>query len=367
MKKRVLLLLIIFFLIQNTSFAITEIRLNKILLPKGFKIEIFADNIDTARGLAVSPSGTVFVGSKNGNVYALLDINKDGKVDKKYLIVSGLTMPVGLDFYNRDLYVSAINKIIRFENIESRLNKPPRYTVVNDSFPTERHHGWKFIRFGPDDKLYVLVGAPCNVCEQKDMRYASIMRMNPDGSNLELFASGVRNTVGFDWHPKANELWFTDNGRDNLGDNLPPDELNYAPKKGMHFGFPYFHGKTIRDPQFSQNKNPEKFTPPEIELGPHVASLGMRFYTGNMFPVKYKNQIFIAEHGSWNRSVPIGYRITFVTLDNNKAIKYEVFADGWLIDGKSWGRPADVEIALDGSLLISDDKANAIYRIYYEL
>ena len=366
MKKNNLLPFLIFFYIHFSLIIFAEIRLDEIKLPKGFRIEIFADNIETARGLAISPSGTVFVGSKNGNVYALIDSNKDGKVDKKYLIVSGLTMPVGLDYYKGDLYVSALNKIIRFDNIESRLENPPKYIVINDSFPTDTHHGWKFIKFGPDDKLYVPVGAPCNVCEQKDSRYASIMRMNPDGSNLELFASGVRNTVGFDWDPGTNELWFTDNGRDNLGDNIPPDELNHASKKSLHFGFPYFHGNGIRDPQFGQNKNSKDFIPPAIELGPHVASLGMRFYRGKMFPDRYKNQIFIAEHGSWNRSIPIGYRITLVTLDKNKAVKYEIFAEGWLKGGKSWGRPVDVEVNLDDSLLVSDDKANAIYRIYYE-
>jgi glucose/arabinose dehydrogenase len=203
------------------------------------------------------------------------------------------------------------------------------------------------------------------VCEKTDKRYATIMRMNPDGSGLEIFAEGVRNTVGFDWDPRTGELWFTDNGRDYLGDDIPPDELNHAPRIGLHFGFPYCHGKNIQDPIYGKKRNCGEFQPPSMELGPHVASLGMSFYTGNMFPPQYKNQIFIAEHGSWNRSVPIGYRITLVKLKDNEAYSYEIFAEGWLQNGSAWGRPVDVIVMEDGSLLVSDDKAGAIYRISY--
>jgi len=204
-----------------------------------------------------------------------------------------------------------------------------------------------------------------SVCDEKDPRFASIMRMNRDGSNLEIFARGVRNTVGFDWHPRTGELWFTDNGRDWLGDNQPPDELNRAPKLGLHFGFPYLHGRGIPDPEYGKNRKKDEFVLPEMELGPHVASLGMRFYTGAMFPGNYRDQIFIAEHGSWNRSDPSGYRITLVRIRENRAISYETFAQGWLKDGKAWGRPVDVQIMSDGSLLVSDDKKGAIYRITY--
>ena len=213
---------------------------------------------------------------------------------------------------------------------------------------------------------YVPVGAPCNICEPADERFATIMRMDPDGANLEIYARGVRNTVGFDWDPITKVLWFTDNGRDWMGENLPPDELNRASKPGMNFGFPYCHGKNFPDPQFGKKRNCNNFTPPEIELGPHVAALGMRFYTGNMFPDEYKNDILIAEHGSWNRRTPIGYRITRVRIRGNKARDYSVFAEGWLQDGKAWGRPVDVEVMRDGSLLVSDDMAGVVYRIVYQ-
>jgi glucose/arabinose dehydrogenase len=236
---------------------------------------------------------------------------------------------------------------------------------VYDRLPSETSHGWKFIRFGPDGKLYVPVGAPCNICEVEPP-FASILRMNLDGSDVETFASGVRNTVGFDWHPLTQELWFTDNGRDWLGDNLPPDELNHAPVKGLFFGYPYYHGKDIIDPDLGQKANDRDFTPPVQELGPHVAALGMRFYTGTMFPEDYRNQILIAEHGSWNRTIPIGYRLTLVRLDGDTSVSYEVFADGWLQGDRPWGRPVDVQQLPDGSLFVSDDYAGAIYRIVYQ-
>lgn len=298
-----------------------------------------------------------------GNVYAIVSHGKSREV---FVVAADLQMPVGVCFHNKDLYISAVSKIIKLENIESRLKNPPEPEIVNDTFPTDTWHGWKFIKFGPDGKLYVPQGMPCNVCEKEDKRYGTIFRMNENGSGLEIFESGIRNTVGFDWHPVTKELWFTDNGRDYMGDNIPPDELNYAPVKGMNFGFPYIVGNNIKDPVFGINKNPADYAKSAIDLGPHVAPLGMRFYTGKMFPEKYKNNIFIAEHGSWNRTIPIGYRVTFVTIKNNKeAVNYEVFAEGWLQNGKAWGRPADVEVMEDGSLLVSDDFAGAVYRIYY--
>ena len=235
--------------------------------------------------------------------------------------------------------------------------------------PADRSHGWKFIRFGPDDKLYVPVGAPCNICERTDdPRYTSILRMNPDGTGLEIYATGIRNTVGFDWNPSDGSLWFTDNGRDNLGDNIPPDELNRADRIGLHFGYPYCHGGYIKDPEFGEKRDCSEFIPPQMKLGPHVAALGMRFYSGTMFPAEYRNQIFIAEHGSWNRSEKIGYRVTLVRLDeNNQAASYENFITGWLQEGDNvLGRPVDLEQMPDGSLLISDDYADMLYRLSYE-
>lgn len=343
-----------------------EAGLEDIKLPHGFRISVFANNVENARSLCLSPNGILFVGTRTDKVYAIVDTNKDYKADKIFIIASGLNSPNGVAFRNGSLFVAEINRVLRYDNIENNLENPPKPIVVNDNFPSDTHHGWKFIAFGPDDKLYVPVGAPCNVCLMQDERYASIMRMNSDGSQLELFASGIRNTVGFDWHPITKELWFTDNGRDWLGDNQPPDELNRAYTQGLHFGFPFLHGNNILDPEFGQNVDTSKFTKPVQELGPHVASLGMRFYTGNMFPGEYKNQIFIAEHGSWNRGEKIGYRISLVKLDGNRAISYEPFAEGWLKNGNVSGRPVDVEIMSDGSLLVSDDFADKIYRITYQ-
>jgi glucose/arabinose dehydrogenase len=363
------LTLLVFALIVLTSSSCIsqEIQVDKIKLPPRFEITVYADRVPGARSMTLSPKGILFVGSREGGqVYAVLDRKKQNRADQVIPIARGLNLPNGVALHNGSLYVAEVNRMLRYDNIEDRLGNPPSPVVVNDSFPADKHHGWKFIRFGPDGKLYVPVGAPCNICESNDPRYATIMRMNPDGSGLEIFASGIRNTVGFDWHPLTRELWFTDNGRDWMGDNLPPDELNHAPKKGLHFGFPYCHGTNMPDPQFGGKRPCKDFVPPAMELGPHVASLGMRFYTGTMFPQEYRDQIFIAEHGSWNRSVPIGYRVTLVRLKNNRAVKYEVFAEGWLQGSKAWGRPVDVLVMPDGALLVSDDKVGAVYRISYK-
>lgn len=316
--------------------------------------------------MALGDKGTLFVGTRDqGKVYAVVP-GKGGKGSPGVItIASGLNMPNGVAYRNGSLYVAEINRVLRFDNIESTLKNPPRPVVVNDSFPSETSHGWKFIRFAPDGRLYVPVGAPCNICEQQDQRFATIMRMNSDGKDLQVFARGVRNSVGFDWHPRSGELWFTDNGRDRMGDNTPPDELNRAPRPGLHFGFPYWHGRSIPDPEYGKGHGKNEFTLPEMELGPHVAALGMRFYTGNMFPVQYRDQVFIAEHGSWNRSEPLGYRITLVRLKGGRAVSYEVFAEGWLQKGTAWGRPVDLQVMPDGTLLVSDDKAGAVYRIRY--
>jgi glucose/arabinose dehydrogenase len=367
---KICLMLAFFFCVPAVCSRAEDRRLpiEKIKLPPGFRIEVYAADVPNARGMALGDRGTLFAGSRRaGNVYAVIDRDKDNKADEVKIIARGLQLPVGVAFKDGALYVSAVSRVLRFDDIEEQLNKPPLPVVVNDSFPKDVGHGWKFIRFGPDGKLYVPVGAPCDICESEDARYASIMRMDPNGSNLELFASGVRNTVGFDWHPETKELWFTDNGRDWLGDDLPPDELNRASKKGMHFGYPYCHGKAIRDPEFGRVRPCGEFEPPVQELGPHVAALGMRFYTGGMFPEEYRKRIFIAEHGSWNRSVPLGYRVTTVKINEaGESLGYDTFAEGWLESGSVWGRPADVLVMPDGSLLISDDHAGAIYRIYYE-
>jgi glucose/arabinose dehydrogenase len=342
-----------------------EAPLKQIKLPAGFEIAIFADNIRDARSMVLSPKGTVFVGTRGaGKVYAL-PAQTEKNARRVITVAEGLKSPNGVAFHSGALYVAEISRVLRYDDIESRLNSPPKPVIVSNSFPTEGTHGWKFIAFGPDGLLYVPVGAPCNICEPDPNRYAMISRMKPGGAGLETFARGVRNTVGFDWHPVTKEFWFTDNGRDRMGDNTPPDELNYAPKPGLHFGYPYCHAGDIADDQFGRKRACSDFAPPAQKLGPHVAALGMRFYTGSMFPARYRNQIFIAEHGSWNRSTPIGYRITVVQLKNNQPESYEIFAEGWLQGSQAWGRPVDVLVMPDGALLVSDDDGGKIYRISY--
>jgi glucose/arabinose dehydrogenase len=369
-------------LIQATSSQPSSqpgsLPLDQIKLPPGFAIDVYAAGVRNARQMALGDKGTLFVGSRTaGNVYAVIDKDADHKADQVVTIASGLNSPSGIAFRDGALYVAEMSRITRYDRIESQLEKPPAPVVVNDGLPTERHHAWKFIAFGPDGLLYVPVGAPCNVCERTDdPRYASILRMKPDGSGTEIFASGIRNTVGFDWHPVTKELWFTENGRDNMGDDVPPDELNRAPRKGMHFGFPYCHGGETPDPQFGAARKCGEFEPPARNLGPHVAAIGMRFYTGKMFPAEYQNQVFIAEHGSWNRSTPLGYRIMLAKIDGGKVTDYTPFAEGWLRGarpsqrqgttlGDAWGRPADVLVMPDGALLVSEDSPGVIYRISY--
>lgn len=338
-----------------------------IQMPAGFELHLYASNVAGARSMALSPSGVLFVGTRrSGRVYAVVDNDQDQVADTVVTIAEGLNMPNGVALWNGDLYVAEVHRILRFAQIESRLGKPVKPDVVYDQLPQERHHGWKFIRFGPDGRLYVPVGAPCNICRQENPIYATIARMNRDGSGFEVFAHGVRNSVGFDWHPDSGELWFTENGRDWMGDDRPPDELNRAAVLGLHFGYPFCHGGVVADPKFGGAKACNEFTAPEVKLPAHVAPLGMRFYTGRMFPSKYHRQIFIAEHGSWNRSQKSGYRITLVRLNRSRVIGYEPFAEGWLTDNSAWGRPVDLEIMADGSMLVSDDKNGAIYRITYQ-
>ncbi|MGH7885583.1 MAG: PQQ-dependent sugar dehydrogenase [Thermodesulfobacteriota bacterium] len=337
-------------------------------LPKGFKIDVFAE-VEDARSLAVSSSGVIYVGSRGEDkVYALRDTDGDWKADEKYIIDSGLKMPNGVAFKDGDLYVAAVNRILKYPNIEANLKNPPEPEVVYSDYPSIRHHGWKYIAFGPDGKLYVPVGAPCNICDRNEEIFASITRMNPDGTGLEIVAHGVRNSVGFDWNPETKELWFTDNGRDKMGDELPPCELNKVTKKGEHFGFPFCHGDDVSDTEFGSKRKCSEFVKPEYNFKAHTAPLGMAFYTGDMFPEDYKGDVIVAQHGSWNRSSKIGYRLMRIHIENNKAVKGEVFADGWLNDAtqNQTGRPVDVLQMSDGSILVSDDYGNKIYRISYQ-
>lgn len=360
--------------------AAAPLPLDLIKLPPGFTIAVYASGVPNARQLALGSKGTVFVGNRNktgDRVFALVDKDGDHTAEQVLTVAKGLTEPNGVAFRDGALYVAEISRVLRFDAIESRLDSPGEPVVVNDTLPKDTHHGQKFIAFGPDGLLYVPVGAPCNVCERDDPRYSTIMRMKPDGSNLEVFAHGVRNTVGFDWHPRTRALWFTDNGRDNLGDDVPVDELNAASKAGLHFGFPYCHQGDVPDPEFGAKKPCSAFQSPARKLDAHVAAIGMRFYTGTMFPEEYRNQIIIAEHGSWNRSIPQGYRLSLVKLDGGKAVSYTRFAEGWLrglkkapvgdaMVGDVWGRPADVLVMPDGALLVSDDRAGVVYRISYK-
>jgi len=363
---RLLVICSLGFVLFAANVSAADLPLHLVKLPPGFKIELYADNIPNARSLTLGQDGTVFVGTKEGGkVYAV--IKKDGKTEVRAL-VAGMRAPNGVAVLNDDLYIAEISRIWVIRDIEKKIREraQAKPELVSADFPQDAWHGWKYIAFGPDGKLYVPVGAPCNVCTRDDLRYAALLYMNPDGSDLKLYARGIRNTVGFDWDPVTKELWFTDNGRDNLGDNIPPDELNHAPRPGLHFGFPFCHGGYLSDPEFGSQASCENFVPPAQRLGPHVASLGVKFYTGKMFPEEYRNQIFIAEHGSWNRSEKIGYRVSLVRLKDNKAVSYETFASGWLAAGKVWGRPVALLNMPDGALLVSDDHAGVVYRISYK-
>ncbi|MTW14003.1 c-type cytochrome [Pseudoduganella eburnea] len=340
--------------------------LSSLKLPKGFQIAVYADKVEGARELAVTDSGLVFVGStKAGKVYALVDANKDGVAEKVVTVAEGLNNPNGVALLNGALYVGEISRIIRFDDIEKTYASKPSYKVVKNDLPTETWHGAKYIKAGPDGKIYVPIGAPCNICDKEDAPHSKIWRMNPDGSNWEMFARGVRNTVGFTWHPQTKEMWFTDNGRDELGDNMPSCELNVAPKPGLHFGFPYCHGGVLPDPEFGKGKSCDAYVPPAAALGPHVAPLGLAFYTGKQFPEQYRNQLLIAEHGSWNRSSKIGYQVRLITLYGNKVVSDTAFIDGFLQNEEVSGRPVDIANMPDGSILVSDDHAHKVYRVTY--
>ncbi|MBL4679918.1 MAG: PQQ-dependent sugar dehydrogenase [Pseudomonadales bacterium] len=366
MKKPILSLLLL--LTPVLASALSQDKLNNLNLPPGFQIAIYAE-VPNARQMALGDTGHIYVGTRRlGKVFQVIDHNGDYKADKVVEIASGLKLPSGVTYHNGDLYVGAVSTIFRYKNIDHELTKPD---IIIDTLPKITHHGWKFLDFGPDNLLYFAVGAPCNVCLSKNPVFASILRMDVDKNHApEIIAQGVRNTVGFDWHPVTHELWFTDNNRDNLSDERPYGELNRVRQKGDHFGFPFFHDNSLPDPDFgTKGKEASAYIEPELILDPHVAALGMVFYTGNMFPSKYKNQIFMAEHGSWNRTPEAGhtgYRIT-MGREVNGSLQYETFIDGWLgKNNKAFGRPVHLLQLPDGSLLLSDDKAGIIYRITYQ-
>lgn len=345
-----------------------DLPIDELQLPDGFALSVYAEDVPNARSMALSPEGTLYVGNRGEErVYALQDLNGDMVAETRHIIFDEGVMPNGVAYRDGDLYVAEVSRILVWRDIESKLANPGEPEVINDDYPTETHHGWKYIAFGPDDKLYVPVGAPCNICES-DSIYASITRIDPDGSNMEIVQHGVRNTVGFAWHPETNDLWFTDNGRDMMGDDVPACELNHAPSDGMHFGYPYCHQGDIPDPEFGEGKDCGDYVAPALKLGAHVAPLGIEFYTGSQFPDSYKHKAIWAEHGSWNRSKKAGYRVMMADIgQDGAASNYDVLIDGWLDheSQKVWGRPVDIEHMSDGSLLISDDFADVIYRLYF--
>jgi glucose/arabinose dehydrogenase len=363
-RRRILSLCLLLACSAGQASPQTDKVLDSVRLPAGFRLNVYTDNVPAARSMALGQRGTLFVGTRAGKVYAVSPA-VGGAPPVVRVIADKLNMPNGVAFRDGALYVAETHRITRYDNIETSLDQVPAPKVVRDDLPKDRHHGWRYIAFGPDGKLYVPIGAPCNVCSEP--KYASITRMNADGSDQEVFARGVRNTVGLTWHPATKQLWFTDNGRDYLGDDRPPCELNAAPRAGLDFGFPYCHGKDIRDPdpKYAQLGECSRMTPPVQSLGAHVAPLGVKFYTGASFPESYRNRAFIAEHGSWNRSEKSGYRITMVKLDGAKAVSYEPFATGFIRGDEVYGRPVDLLMLDDGSMLVSDDAAGAIYRISY--
>lgn len=358
--------LLLAFLVSACQAAPEEV-VPQIKLPPGFHLSMYTGQVPNARSLALGEDGTVYVGTTNaGKVYAVRDENRDGVGERVYTLATGLNLPNGVAVLDGDLYVAEIPRILKYPKIAGRLDHPPRPETVYAGYPDDVHHGWKYLRVGPDRKLYAPVGAPCNICRPERDIYATLTRLDADGRNFEIYARGIRNTVGFDWHPDTGELWFTDNGRDWLGDDLPPEELNQAVRAGQHFGYPHCHGKDISDPEFGKGKSCAEFTPPAWTFPAHTAGLGIRFYTGNQFPPDYKGQLFVAQHGSWNRSEPQGYRLMAVRFEDGKPVADQIFAEGWLRrDGKVLGRPVDILQMPDGALLVSDDLTGVIYRIVY--
>ncbi|TAN07802.1 MAG: sorbosone dehydrogenase family protein [Rhodanobacteraceae bacterium] len=346
--------------------ACAAVPLQRLHVPPGFQVALYSDQVPTARELALGAHGTVFVGSFGaGKVYALTGMTAAGRAGHVYVIARDLEMPVGVAFHDGALYVSAVSRILKYPDIEQHLADPPQPVVVTDKLPAKTHHGWRFIAFGPDGKLYVPIGAPCNICAPGPA-FAKIIRMDSDGTHWQTVATGIRNTVGFDWQPGSHALWFTNNGRDLMGDDIPADTLNRVDRPGENFGYPYCHAGNVLDPEFGHGHSCSQFAQPALRLGAHVAALGMRFYVGQMFPAAYHDAIFIAEHGSWNRSRKAGYQVRVVHVGKDGTVLSSApFLTGFLEGQKTLGRPVDVQPLRDGSLLVSDDYNGAVYRITY--
>ena len=373
--KKFVSIFIIFNAYSISFFLNANEVLDTLNLTDGFEINIFADDLDSPRQITETDQGFILVGSKKGDkIYALYDKNQDGYAEKKILVADGLQNPTGVSVYDGDLYFAEIDTIWIIKNIDKWLSKNsktlPEKKIFMDNLPSETWHGFKYIDFGPDGNLYIPVGVPCNIClepQTKDKRFAAIHKYQ-DGELITV-ADGVRNSVGFDWHPITKKMYFTDNGRDWLGDDSPSCELNVINKEGSFYGYPYKHAKDVIDPEFG-NLIPtldKVFVDPIAELGPHVAPLGMTFYDKDVFPKKYQNSVFVALHGSWNRTKKSGYTVVFVKLDDGGNYLYqEDFISGWLSNESAWGRPVTPFILKDGSMLLSDDKYNVIYRVTYK-
>lgn len=346
---------------------VDQLPVSQLKLPKGFKIEVYASGIPNARSLRIGDKGTVFVSNRNlKDIYAVVDHGGKREVKK---VLKGLDTPNGIVFNKGTLYVAEQTRILRYDGIEDKLDNPPEPKVVIDGLPKQVGHFWKFLAMGPDGKLYFNIGAPGNIVMPSNVQ-GSISRVDPKTGVMENYAQGVRNSVGFDWHPKTKQLWFTEHGRDWMGDDMPSDELNMAKGKGQHFGYPYCHQGDTLDPEFGKHRSCAEFTPPVAKLGAHIAPLGMRFYTGKMFPAEYQNNIFLAQHGSWNRTNKQGYNVIRVVVGADGKVKTSPFLEGFLQDPKAtpptWGRPVDVLVMRDGALLVSDDYNGIIYRISYK-
>ncbi|MGB2078624.1 MAG: PQQ-dependent sugar dehydrogenase [Vibrio sp.] len=347
--------------------------LQDLKVPDGFVVEAYVTQVPNARQMSFSDDGVLVVGSREaGRVYAIRDDDKDDRHETVQEIATGLDLPSGVAFYDGDLYVAALDKILVYRDFEAQLKQPfkPKSEVFYDQLPSERHHGWKYLKVIEDKKqdtakLIIPIGAPCNVCDKRE-RYSQIIAVDLASKQAELVAKGVRNSVGFDIEPQTGALWFTDNGRDMMGDDMPADELNRVDSWGQDFGFPYVHQGDTLDPEFGNGKSVADFVAPQLKLGAHVAALGMTFYQGDQFPKAYQNGIFIAEHGSWNRSTKVGYRVVFVPVKDGQLGEAQPFVTGWLQGDSVYGRPADVVVAPDGSLLISDDHKGVIYRVRWE-
>jgi|TARA_Y100000992_G_scaffold2685_1_gene1752 glucose/arabinose dehydrogenase len=360
-----------FLCIASLSMIISSQILDDLLLEPGFKISIYADKLDSPRQMAEGENGTIFVGERNGKIIALRDSDNNGQADSKITVADGLTYSTGVSLFNGDLYFSEISQIWKIENIENWIanysvnSKLPEKILVVDNLPDDKWHGWKWLQHDQDGSLYFNIGAPCNICLSENPQFASILKYK-DG-NLSYVAKGVRNTVGFDFHPITKKLYFTDNGRDWLGDDSPSCELNRLDFEGQFFGYPFKHASDVIDPEFGNINPGYDFVDPILELGAHVAPTGVSFYDGDMFPEKMRNNLFIALHGSWNRTKKVGYKLIRVQIDKEgNVLNTSDFVSGWLRDEKVSGRPSAPIMKSDGSLLLSDDKANVIYRITYK-